>query len=68
MVENNEVERAVSALTVELLKLSPQAEGDEQNALSVTISNAITRLAHAILEQASQSAEKSVEDAMPAAV
>lgn len=68
MVENNEVERAVVALTVELLKLSPQEEGVERDALSVTIANAITRLAHAILEQASQSAEKSVEEAMPAAV
>lgn len=46
-----EVEQAISALTIELLKLSP-LEGDARAALGVTIENAISRLALAIAAQA----------------
>jgi hypothetical protein len=68
VLENSEVDRAVSALTAEILKLSPLAEGEERAALSITIENALTRLSHAILEQAIQAPAKSPEEAQPAAV
>jgi hypothetical protein len=61
--QNREVEQAVSALTTEILKLSP-LEGDALQALSVTIENAITRLAVAILAQSNQTQEASLEEAM----
>ena len=65
MVEqNNEVDRAVSALTVELLKLSP-LDDEHKAALSVTIESAITRLALAIAAQPSQSLEECVEAGAP---
>ena len=47
---SREVEQAISALTAELLKLSP-LEGEARTALSVTIENAISRLTLAILSQ-----------------
>jgi len=64
--ENREVEQAVSALTTEILKLSP-LEGDALASLSVTVENAITRLATAILAQSNQTQEESLEQALPAA-
>ena len=45
MVEQNrEVEQAVSALTTEILKLTP-LDGDAAGALNITIKNALSRLA-----------------------
>jgi len=64
MVEQSrEVEQAVSALTSEIIKLTP-LEGDELQALSVTIENAFSRLALAILAQANNAQEASLEVAM----
>ncbi len=65
MDQNREVDQAVSALTTEILKLSP-LEGDALQALSVTIENAFSRLALAILAQSNQTAEASLEEALPA--
>jgi len=49
MIEQNaEVDRAVSALATEILKLSP-LEGEARDALCVTIENALSRLALAIM-------------------
>jgi hypothetical protein len=63
--QNREVEQAISALTVELIKLTP-LEGDARNALSVTIENAISRLADAILAQSSaETQENCFEEAVP---
>ena len=64
MVEQSrEVEQAVSALTSEIIKLTP-LEGDELQALSVTIENAFSRLVLAILAQANNAQEASLEVAM----
>ena len=57
---NREVEQAVSALTTEILKLTP-LQGDELAALSITIENAFSRLAVAILAQSDQSQEECLE-------
>ena len=68
MVEQNrEVDQAVSALTAEILKLSP-LEGDALQALSVTIENAFTRLAQAILAQSNQTQEANLEEALEEAL
>ena len=68
MVEQNrEVDQAVSALTAEILKLSP-LEGDALQALSVTIENAFTRLAQAILVQSNQTQEANLEEALEEAL
>ena len=65
MVEHDrEMDQAVSALTAEILKLSP-LEGEAREILSVTIENAFSRLALAILAQANQTQEKCLEEAMP---
>ena len=62
MVENErELDQAVSALTAEILKLSP-LEGEARELLSVTIENAFSRLAHAILAQAGQAQENRLEE------
>ena len=67
MVEQNrELDQAISALTAEILKLSPMA-GEARDALSVTIENALSRLALAILAQSKETQEKSLEEAIPAA-
>ena len=64
MVEQNrEVEQAVSALTTEILKLSP-LEGDAKQALSVTIENAFSRLALAIMAQSNETQEEALEEAL----
>jgi hypothetical protein len=66
MVEQNgEVTNAVSALTTEILKLT-ELEGAAKDALAVTIENAFTRLAIAILAQSNQTQEKCLEEAMVA--
>ncbi|HUE74355.1 MAG TPA: hypothetical protein VMP01_25965 [Pirellulaceae bacterium] len=65
MVEqNSEVDRAISALTAEILKLSP-VEGEAKAALSISIGNAFSRLALAIAGQSTQKLEDCLE-AMPA--
>jgi hypothetical protein len=51
-------------LTAELVKLSA-ADGDVHAALAVVIENALTRFAAAILAQANQTQEKSLEEALP---
>ena len=61
--QNSEVRNAASALTTEILKLTA-LEGDERAALGVTIENAISRLAVAIMSQANDTQEKSLEEAM----
>ena len=65
MEQNGEVRQAVSALTVEILKLTA-LEGDERTALSVTIENALSRLADAIMSQSSQTQDKCLEEALAA--
>lgn len=66
MVEqNSEVRSAISALTVEILKLTT-LEGDAKAALNVTIENAFSRLADAIMSQSSQTQEKCLEEALVA--
>jgi hypothetical protein len=64
---NREVEQAVSALTTEIIKLSPM-QGEELAALSVTIENAFTRLALAILAQSNQTQEEALEEAIEEAL
>jgi len=63
--ESREVEQAVSALTTEILKLSP-LEGDAKDALSITIENAFTRLALAIMAQSNETQQEALEEAIPA--
>ena len=58
--QNSEVDRAISALTAEILKLSP-VEGEAQAALSVTIENALSRLALAIAGQSTRKLEDCLE-------
>ena len=66
MVEQNgEVKNAVSALTTEILKLTA-LEGDAKDALAITIENAFSRLAIAILAQSSHTQEKCLEEALVA--
>jgi len=65
--QNREVEQAVSALTTEIIKLSP-LEGDELAALSITIENAFTRLAIAIMAQSNQTQEEALEEAIEEAL
>ena len=66
MVEQNgEVRNAVAALTTEILKLTA-LEGDAKAALSVTIENALSRLADAIMSQSDQVQEKCLEEAIVA--
>jgi hypothetical protein len=48
---NREVDQAISALVVEVMKLSP-LEGAAGDALRVTIENALERLASGIIAQA----------------
>jgi hypothetical protein len=65
MVEpSGEVKNAVSALTTELLKLTA-LEGDAKAALSVTLENALSRLADA-MSHSNQVHEKSLEEALVA--
>jgi len=61
---DREVDQAVSALTAEILKLTT-LDGEARATLSVTIENAFSRLAAAILAQANQTQEKCLEEAMP---
>jgi len=62
--QNSEVERAISALTSEILNLS-SLEGEAKAALSVTIENAFARLVLAIEGQSKQALEECLEEATP---
>jgi len=71
--QSRELDQAISALTTEILKLSP-LEDDALEPLNVTIRNALSRLALAIVAQASntvaqgnQTQEMRHEEAMPVA-
>ena len=65
MAENTrELEQAASALTTEILKLTA-LEGEARAALGVTIENALSRLALAILAQSNQTQEECLEAALP---
>jgi hypothetical protein len=64
--QGREVEQAAAALTAELLKLSP-LEGEALANLSISIENAITRLALAIMAKTSETQEECVEEAIEAA-
>lgn len=64
--QGREVELAAAALTAELLKLSP-LEGEALANLSISIENAITRLALAIMAQSSEAQEECIEEAIEAA-
>ena len=55
--QSREVDQAVAALTTEILKLTP-LEGEARAALCVTIENAISRLAIAILAQVQESQQR----------
>jgi hypothetical protein len=65
--QNREVEQAISALTTELLKLTA-IQGQQRDDLGVTIENAISRLALAILARSNQTQEDSLEDALASTV
>jgi len=65
MESNSEVTNAVAALTAEIMKLTA-LEGEAKALLAVTIENAFSRLAVAILAQSRQSQEKSLEEALVA--
>lgn len=60
--QNSEVERAISALTSEILNLS-SLEGEARAALGVTIENAFARLALAIEDRSKQTLEVCLEEA-----
>lgn len=62
--QNSEVERAISALTAEILNLS-SLEGEAKAALSVTIENAFARLVLAIEGKSKQTMEECLEEAAP---
>lgn len=58
MIEpGREVEQAISALTTELIKLSP-LQGDELANVSIAIENAITRLTLAIMAKTTEEAQE----------
>jgi len=57
--QNGEVERAVSALATEILKLSP-LEGEARDALCVTVENALSRLVIALQAQSASAPAKSM--------
>jgi hypothetical protein len=65
--QNREVEQAVSALTTEILKLTA-LEGQQRDDLCITIQNAFSRLALAILAQSNQTQEDCLEDALTSTV
>jgi len=60
--QNSEVERAIAALTSEILHLS-SLEGEARAALGVTIENAFARLALAIEDRSKQTLEVCLEEA-----
>ena len=64
--QGREVEQAAAALTAEILKLSP-LEGEALANLSISIENAISRLALAIMAKSSDAQEECIEEAIEAA-
>jgi hypothetical protein len=63
MTDNREVDLAAAALTKELMKLCPHEE-EQRAALAVTIENAISRLAVAILAQSRDTPKACPSDAV----
>jgi hypothetical protein len=64
--QGREVEQAIAALTTELIKLSP-LQGDELASLTITIENAISRLALAIMAKTTDEAQEECIEAIEAA-
>jgi hypothetical protein len=64
--QGREVEQAIAALTKELIKLSP-LQGDELANLSITIENAISRLALAIMAKTTDEVQEECIEAIEAA-
>ena len=64
--QGREVEQAISALTTEIVKLS-SLEGEELASLTVTIENAISRLALAIMAKTANEAQEECIEAIEAA-
>ena len=64
--QGREVEQAVSALTTEIVKLS-SLQGDELTNLTITIENAISRLALAIMAKTTDEAQEECIEAIEAA-
>ena len=64
--QGREVEQAISALTKEIVKLS-SLQGEELANLSVTIENAISRLALAIMAKTTNEAQEECIEAIEAA-
>ena len=64
--QGREVEQAISALTTEIVKLS-SLQGDELDNLRVTIENAISRLALAIMAKTTNEAQEECIEAIEAA-
>ena len=64
--QGREVEQAVAALTTEIVKLS-SLQGDELESLRVTIENAISRLALAIMAKSCDDAQEECIEAIEAA-
>jgi len=64
--QNRELDQAISALTAELLKLTP-LEGEAVEPLSTTIRNALSRLVLAIQAQSTRTLEVHHEEAVPVA-
>ena len=64
--QGREVEQAISALTKEIVKLS-SLQGEELANLSVTIENAISRLALAIMAKTTNEAQEECIEAIDAA-
>jgi len=64
--QGREVEQAVSALTTEIVKLS-SLQGEELANLSITIENAISRLALAIMAKTTDEAQEECIEAIEAA-
>jgi len=64
--QGREVEQAVSALTTEIVKLS-SLQGDALESLRVTIENAISRLALAIMAKTTTEAREECVEAIEGA-
>ena len=64
--QGREIEQAVAALTTELIKLSP-LEGEELGNVRITIENALSRLALAIMAKSSGEAKEECIEAIEAA-
>jgi hypothetical protein len=64
--QGREVEQAIAALTTEIVKLS-SLQGEELANLTITIENAISRLALAIMAKTTDDAQEECIEAIEAA-